>query len=167
MISYNRCYGLNTALNDFSVLNQKSLQGIQIKMRGSKEFLFILFFSANFMCSFHKDHVGNFDTWLSLEERNLKQIIWMSTSQSVPREMQKDMYTKNWLKNFYHITIFEKHGLINFVNHWPHTVDTPTEGSSVWGKRLSSDVIKCYCYYNIKELKCSYKDTLIYRFSQG
>ena len=45
------------------------------------------------MSSFQKDHVGNFDTWFSLEERNVKPIIWMSTSQSVPREMQKDMYT--------------------------------------------------------------------------
>ena len=62
-------------------------------MRDSKEFLCILFFSANFMSSFHKDHVGNFDTSLSLEERNLRPIIWMSTSESVPREMQKDMYT--------------------------------------------------------------------------
>ena len=148
-------------------LTKRAIQEIQIKWEVLKNSYAFIFFPANFMSSFHEDHVGNFDSWLSLEERNLKQIIWMSTSQSVPREMQKDMYTKNWLKNFYHITIFEKHGLINFVNHWPHTVDTPTEGSSVWGKRLSSDVIKCYCYYNIKELKCSYKDTLIYRFSQG
>ena len=51
-------------------------------MRGSKEFLCILFFPANFMSSFHKYHVGNFDSWRSLEERNLKLFIWVSTSQS-------------------------------------------------------------------------------------
>ena len=68
----------------------------------------------------------------------------MSTSQSVAREMQKD--TKNWLKKFYHITIFWKH-MVFFVNRSPHTMDTPTEGSSSRGTRLSSHVIKCYWYY--------------------
>ena len=59
-------------------------------MRGSKEFLYaFIFFPANFMPSFHEDHVGNYDTQLSLEERNIKPFIWVSTSQSVPREMQK------------------------------------------------------------------------------
>ena len=48
--------------------------------------------------------------------------------------------------------------MVLFVNRWPHTVDTATEGSSTWGTRLSLHVIKCYCYHNIKELKCSYKD---------
>ena len=87
-LSHSRCYGLIMALNDISVLNQKSHTRDPNKMRGSKEFLFILFLPANFMSSFHKYHVGNFDTWLSLEERNLKLFIWVSTSQSVPREMQ-------------------------------------------------------------------------------
>ena len=75
------------------------MQGIQIKWEVLKNSIHS-FFSANFMSSFHKDHLGNFDTWLSLGERNLKSIIWMSTSQPVPREMQKDVYTKNWLKKF-------------------------------------------------------------------
>ena len=45
-------------------------------MRGSKEFLYaFIFFPANFMPSFHEDHVGNYDTQLSLEERNLKPFI--------------------------------------------------------------------------------------------
>ena len=70
------------ALNDISVLNQKSHTRDPNKMRGSKEFLCILFFPANFMSSFHKYHVGNFDSWRSLEERNLKLFIWVSTSQS-------------------------------------------------------------------------------------
>ena len=145
-----------TALNDISVLNQKSHTKNPNKMRGSKEFLCIHFFSVNFMSSFHKDHVGNYDTRLSLEERNLKPFIWVSTSQSVPREMQNLRHLK-LTKKFFTLSPFLKN-MVLFVNRWPHTVDTATEGSSTWGTRLSLHVIKCYCYYNIKELKCSYKD---------
>ena len=92
------------------------------------------------MSSFHEDHIGNFDTWLSLEERNLKPFIWVSTSQSVPREMQKDTVLK-LTKKFFTISPFLKN-MVLFVNRWPHTVDTETEGLSAWGTRLSLHVIK-------------------------
>ena len=135
-------------------LTKRVIQGIQIKWEVRKNFCAFFFF-LQILSSFHKDHVGKFDTWLSLEERNLKPYIWMSTSQSVPREMQKD--TKNGLKNFYHITIFGKHGL--FCEWLTSYCAYSSWGVERWGTRLRSHVIKCY-WYNIKELKCSYEDTL-------
>ena len=137
-------------------VTKRAIQGIQIKWEVLKNFYSFFFFPANFMSSFHKYHLGNYDSWLSLEERNLKPFIWVSTSQSVPREMQKDTVLK-LTKKFFTISPFLKN-MVLFVNRWPHTVDTATEGSSTWGTRLSSHVIKCYWYYDIKELKCSYKD---------
>ena len=101
-----------TALNDISVLNQKSHTKDPNKMRGSKEFLCIHFFSVNFMSSFHKDHVGNYDTRLSLEERNLKPFIWVSTSQSVPREMQNLRHLKLTKKFFTLSPFLKNNGLI-------------------------------------------------------
>ena len=41
------------------------------------------------MSSFHKYHVGNFDTWLSLEERNLKPVIYLSEHKSVSLTQEK------------------------------------------------------------------------------
>ena len=71
-------------------LTKRAIQGIQIKWEVLKNSYAFIFFSCKFyMPSFHRDHVGNYDTRLSLEERNLKPFIWVSTSQSVPREMQK------------------------------------------------------------------------------
>ena len=75
-------------------LTKRAIQGIQIKWEVLKNSYAFIFFPANFMPSFHRDHVGNYDTRLSLEERNLKLFIWVSTSQSVPREMQKDTVLK-------------------------------------------------------------------------
>ena len=63
-------------------LTKRAIQEIQIKWEVLKNSYAFIFFPANFMSSFHEDHVGNFDSWLSLEERNLKPFIWVSTSQS-------------------------------------------------------------------------------------
>ena len=48
-------------------------------MRDRKELLCIHFFflqiyRVSYMSSFYKDHAGNFDTWLSLEEEKFKTI---------------------------------------------------------------------------------------------
>ena len=64
-------------------LTKRAIQGIQIKWEVLKNFYAFFFFPANFGSYFHKYHVGNFDTWLSLEERNLKAFIWMSPIKSV------------------------------------------------------------------------------------
>ena len=72
-------------------LTKRAIQEIQIKWEVLKNFYAFIFF-LQILCPVFiiEDHVGNFDSWLSLEERNLKPFIWVSTSQSVPREMQKD-----------------------------------------------------------------------------
>ena len=129
-------------------LTKRAIQGIQIKWEVLKNSYAFIFFPVNFISSFHEDHIGNFDTWLSLEERNLKPFIWVSTSQSALPKRNAKRHLK-LTKKFFTISPFLKI-MVLFVNFWPHTVDTPTEGSSVWGTSLSSHVIKYYCYYNIK-----------------
>ena len=64
-------------------LTKRAIQGIQIKWEVLKNSYAFIFFPANFMSSFHEDHVGNYDTWLSLEERNLKPVIYLSEHKSV------------------------------------------------------------------------------------
>ena len=43
------------------------------------------FFFLQILCQVFivEDHVGNYDTWLSLEERNLKPVIYLSEHKSV------------------------------------------------------------------------------------
>ena len=135
------------ALNDFSVLNQKSHSGDPNKMRGSKEFLCIHFFSCKFYVQF---------SWRSYRQlwhltffRGKKfKTIYLSEHKSVSPKRNAKRHLKLTQKIFT-ISPFLKN-MVLFVNYWPHTVDTPTEGSSVWGTSLSSHVIKYYCYYNIK-----------------
>ena len=58
------------------------------------------FFPANFIPSFHRHHVGNYDTWLSLEERNLKPVIYLSEHKSVSSKRNAKRHlklTKNFL----------------------------------------------------------------------
>ena len=64
-------------------LTKRAIQEIQIKWEVLKNSYAFIFFPANFMSSFHEDHVGNYDTWLSLEERNLKPVIYLSEHKSV------------------------------------------------------------------------------------
>ena len=130
-------------------LTKRAIQGIQIKWEVLKNsYAFIFFLQILCQVFIIEDHVGNYDTWLSLEERNLKPFIWVSTSQSALPKRNAKRHLK-LTKKFFTISPFLKI-MVLFVNFWPHTVDTPTEGSSVCSTRLSSHVIKYYCYYNIK-----------------
>ena len=107
------------------------------------------------MSSFYKDHAGNYDSWLSLEERNLKPFIWMSTSQSALPKRNAKRHLK-LTKKFWSWKLFPLYYVylkvwslspfltnkVLFVNRWPHSVYTPKGGvERKWGTRLSSHVI--------------------------
>ena len=75
-------------------LTKRAIQGIQIKWEVLKNSYAFIFFPANFMSSFHEDHVGNYDTWLSLEERNLKPVIYLSEHKSVSSKRNAKRHLK-------------------------------------------------------------------------
>ena len=120
-------------------LTKRAIQEIQIKWAGSKEFLCIHFFSCKFYVKF---------SWRSCRQlwhltffRGKKfKTIYLIEHKSVSSKRNAKRHLK-LTKKFFTLSPFLKN-MVLFVNRWLHTVDTETEGLSVWGTRLSSHVIK-------------------------
>ena len=140
-------------------LTKRTIQGIEIEWEIVKNcyafiFFFLQIYQVSCMSSFYKDHAGNFDTWLSLEEEKFK-TIYLSEYKSVRLKRNAKRHLK-LTKKFWSWKLFPLYYVylkvwslspfltnkVLFVNRWPHSVDTPKGGvERKWGTRLSSHVI--------------------------
>ena len=119
-------------------------------------FFFLQIYQVSYMSTFYKDHVGIFDTWLSLEEEKFK-TIYLNEHKSVSPKRNAKRHlklTKNlwswklfplyyvYLK-FWSLSPFLTNKVL-FVNRWPHSVDTPKGGVEHMVHKVEFP-----CYYSV------------------